>query len=114
MNHVPDDVLVAVNDLGRAVLVDEPTTVDGRLRTDFRVRIDCDGRALDSGTIPVAFRLEHGDSASTLRGHGSFVATIVDGVDARFRGWGIEPPETYAHRETDGGWQVYAGRATLP
>jgi hypothetical protein len=113
MNHVPDDVLAAVDDLGWAVLVDKPTTVDGRLRADFRVRIDCDRRALDAGTVPAAFRLEHGDSASTLQGHGSLVATIVKGVNAQPRGWGVKPPETYAHRETDDGWQVYAGHATL-
>jgi hypothetical protein len=114
VNHVPDDVLDAVDDLGRAILTDDPAALDCRLRSDFRVRIDCDRAALDAGTVAVAFRLERGDPEPTLRGHGSFVTTIVDGVDDRLRAWGIEPPATYAVREADGRWQIYAGRADLP
>ncbi|MBB6646900.1 hypothetical protein H5V44_11495 [Halobellus sp. MBLA0160] len=113
MNHVPDAVLAAIDGLGRAALADEPTTVEQRLRGDFRVRISCDRTALDAGTVPVAFRLEHGTTAPTLRDHGSFVVTIVDGVDSRLRAWGIDPPDAYTHRRTDDEWQVYAGRATL-
>lgn len=114
MNHVPDDVLAAVDDLGRAILTDDPAALDCRLRSDLRVRIDCDRAALDAGTVDVAFRLERGDPEPALRGHGSFVATIVDGVDGRLRAWGIEPPAAYASRGADGEWQVYAGRADLP
>lgn len=114
MNHVPDDVLAAVDGLGRALLTDDPAALDRRLRNDFRVRIDCDRAALDAGTVDVAFRLERGDPEPTLRGHGPFVTTIVDSVDDRLRAWGIEPPATYSFREADGGWQVYAGRAGLP
>lgn len=113
VNHVPDAVLAALDNLGRAALANEPTTVEQRLRSDFRVGISCDRAALDTGTVPVTFRLEHGTTAPTLRDHGSFVGTIVDGVDSRLRAWGIEPPDAYTHRGTDGGWQVYAGRATL-
>ena len=114
MNHVPDPVLAAIDGLGRAILVDDPTTLDQRLRRDFRIRIDCDRTALDAGTASVTFRLEHGTPVPTLRGHGSFVATVVDGVDSRLREWGIEPPDAYTHRSADDGWQIYAGRATLP
>jgi hypothetical protein len=114
VNHVPDPVLAAIDGLGRAILVDDPTTLDQRLRGDFRIRIDCDRTALDAGTASVTFRLEHGTPAPTLRGHGSFVATVVDGVDSRLREWGIEPPDAYTHRSTDDRWQIYAGRAALP
>lgn len=114
MNHVPDDVLAAIDDLGRATLVGDPTALECRLRGDFRVRIDCDRAALDAGTVPVVFRVERGDPAPALRGHGSFVATIVDGIDTRLEAWGIEPPAEYAHQNADGGWQVYTGAAALP
>lgn len=114
MNHVPDDVLAAVDDLGRAVLTDDPAALDCRLRSDFRVRIDCDRAALDAGTVAVAFRLERGDPEPTLRGHGSFVTTIVDGVDDRLRAWGIEPPPVYEHVETTDGTHHYAGTLRLP
>lgn len=113
-NHVPDAALDAIDGLGRSLLEAEPTVVDERLRSDFRVRIDCDRAALDAGEAAVTFRLEHGSPSRTLRGHGSFVETVVDGVDARLRGWGVDPPDAYAHQETDDGWQVYAGAATLP
>lgn len=113
MNHVPDEVLDALDGLGRSILADEPTTVDARLRTDLRVRVDCDRAGLNAGTASVAFRLERGDPAPTLRDHGPFVATIVDGIDSRLRGWGVEPPDAYPYRTADEGWQVYAGSATL-
>jgi len=114
VNHVPDAVLAAIDGFGRSVLNDEPTVVDERLRSDLRVRIDCDRAALTEGHARVAFRLAHGSPAASLRGHGSFVGTIVDGVDSRLRAWGVDPPASYAHGDTDGEWQVYAGRATLP
>jgi hypothetical protein len=114
MNHVPDDALDAIDDLGRALLVGDPKEVDERLRSDLRLRIDCDRAGLPAGTVRVAFRLEHGSPEATLRDHGPFLETIVDGVETRLRVWGIDPPEAYTHRETDGEWQVYAGRTTRP
>lgn len=113
MNHVPDDVLAAIDDLGEGLLVDEPTVVRERLRSDFRVRIDADRAALDDGTATIAFRLEHASAAAELRDHGSYVRTIVDNVDARLREWGLDPPSAYTHRGTDDGWQVYDGTLVL-
>lgn len=113
-NHVPDTVLAAIDDLGRSLLTDEQTVVDKRLRSDLRLRIDCDRAALHTGAVTVTFRLRHGSPPRTLRGHGSFLGTIVDGVESRLRAWGIDPPASYTHRGTDGEWQVYVGRATLP
>jgi hypothetical protein len=114
VNHIPDAVLDAIDDLGRSLLTDEPTVVDERLRSDLQVRIDCDRAALTEGVATVTFRLQHGSPARTLRGHGSFVETIVDGVDSRLRAWGVDPPASYTHRDTDGEWQVYVGRVRLP
>ena len=114
MNHVPDAVLDAIDDLGRSLLTDESTVVDERLRSDLRLRIDCDRTALIEGAATISFRLRHGSPARTLRGHGSFVGTIVDGVESRLRAWGVDPPASYTHRDTEGEWQVYVGRATLP
>ena len=114
MNHVPDAVLDAIDDLGRSLLTDEPTVVDERLRSDLQVRIDCDRAALSEGVATVTFRLQHGSPARTLRGHGPFVETIVDGAESRLRAWGVDPPASYTHRDTDDGWQVYVGRARLP
>jgi hypothetical protein len=114
VNHVPDEVLAAIDGLGEALLLGEPRVVDERLRTDLRVRIGCDEAALDAGEAPVTFRIEHTLSADRLRGHGSYVETIVDNVETRMRGWGIDPPAAYTHRGTEDGWQVYRGRAPLP
>ena len=113
MNHVPDAALAAIDDLGRATLTDDPATVDQRLRRDFRVRIECDRTALDAGRTTVTFGLKRGTPAPTLRVHGSYVATIVDGIDSRLRAWGIEPSK-YSYQDTDDGWHAYAGRAALP
>jgi hypothetical protein len=114
VNHVPDAALAAIDGLGRSLLTDEPTVVDERLRSDLRIRIECYRAALTEGQATVTFRLRHGSPARTLRGHGSFVETIVDGVESRLRAWGVDPPPSYTYRDTDDGWQVYVGRATLP
>lgn len=113
MNHVPNDVLVAIDELGRGLLVDEPGTVDERLRSDLRLRIDCDRTALDDGAATIAFRLEHTSPVERLRDHGPYVCTIVDAIDGRLGEWGIDPPPAYAHRAVEDGWQVYAGTLGL-
>lgn len=113
MNHVPDEVLAAVDDLGRAVLLGDPRTVERRLRSDFRLHIDCGPAAVESGTADVAFRIDHTTHAETLRGHGSYVETIVDNVETRLRAWGLDPPEHYEYRRTEGEWHVYGGPLEL-
>lgn len=109
MNHVPDETLTAIDELGRRVLGDEPTIIDERLRSDLRLRIDCTRAALDAGTAPIAFRLDHTSSVATLRDHGPYVCTVVENVESRLRGWGLEPPAAYTHRATENGWRVYDG-----
>lgn len=114
MNHVPDEVLAAIDDLGERLLLGEPTTVEKQLRDDLRLRVECDETALDAERAPVVFRLEHTTPADTLRGHGSFVETIVENVETQLRTWGVDPPDEYRHHDTEDGWQVYLGQARLP
>ena len=111
MNHVPDDALAAVDAFGEGLLVGETRPVEVRLRSDLRLAIDPDTR---DGTATVAFRIEHGRREERLRGYGSFVGTVVDGVERRLGEWGVRPPEEYAYRDTDDGWHRYAGEAGLP
>lgn len=114
VNHVPDEVLAALDELGEGLLLGDPTVVSERLRSDLWLRVECDRAALEGGTTPVIFRLEHTTATDTLAGHGSFVGTIVDGVESRLRKWGVDPPERYPHHATEDGWQVYRGVARLP
>lgn len=113
MNHVPNDVLAAIDDLCRGLLVDEPTILRERLRSDFRLCIDCDRAALNDGAATITFRLEHTSAAAELRDHSSYACTIADNVESRLREWGIDPPSAYTHRATEDGWQVYDGALSL-
>jgi len=63
--------------------------------------------------LPTLATLTHTQAPPVLRDRGPFVATILDGVDARLRSWGIEPPDAYGHVETAGTTQTYAGTLTL-
>lgn len=112
MNHIPNEVLDALERFGKGVLTGEPPVVHERLRSDLRLRIDGDD-VLESGTARVAFHLDHGRREETLRGYGSFVQTIVDGVDERLREWGVEPPDAYRFEEARAGRLVFAGNARL-
>ncbi len=116
MNHVPDGVLSAIDDLGEGLLVGDARPVAASLRSDLRLRIPVDDAAVQAGHAPVEFHLQHAQGHDELRAHGSFVATVVDGVESRLREWGVEPPERYEHdhdRTEEGTWRVYAGEARL-
>ena len=109
MNHVPDDALAAIDRLGEGLLRGEPRPVRAGLRSDLALRIPCDGAALAAGETTVAFHLGTTAPEGCLRDHGPFVGTVVDGVEARLRDWGLEPPPTYdRHGEVDGRHR-YAG-----
>jgi len=120
-NHVPGEALAAIDELGEGLLVGEPRPVETRLRSDLRLAIPVDDAALRAGETRVEFHLQHAQVHDHLRAHGSFVATVVDGVERRLREWGIDPPERYAYRRdlADGDrpasetWRVYAGEARL-
>lgn len=111
MNHVPDDVLADIDTLGKEFLTGSPPRVEGRLRQDLSVTISPD----ESGeTARIRFETEHTQAPPTLRDRGSFVTTIVDGIDSRLRSWGIEPPEAYEHTGSTGRVHRYEGQLRFP
>lgn len=111
MNHVPDDVLDSIDTFGEQLLVGTPPRVEGRLRQDLSVTIVPD---TDCETARIRYETEHTRAPPVLRDRGSFVATIVDGVDERLRSWGIDPPDAYEHRTTVGTTHHYEGHLQLP
>jgi len=117
MNHVPDDALTAIDALGEGLLVGEARPVDAALRGDLRLLVPVDDDALAAGRTPVEFHLAHVRRHDRLRAHGSFVATVVDGVERRLREWGVDPPDRYVHERDEQGdgrtWRVYVGAARL-
>jgi hypothetical protein len=109
MNHVPDEVVAALDRYGERLLTRTTSRVSGRLRADLRVRID----PPDGQTALCRYEIEHAQTPATIRDYGSFVATVVDGVDARLRSWGVAPPEAYEYTETVEGTHRYEGRLCL-
>jgi len=113
VNHVPDDVLDALDDFGEGLLTGDPPPVRGRLRSDLRVRVRV--RATGDGRTAVCrYGTEHTRAPPTLRARGSHVTTVVDGIDDRLRAWGIDPPEAYEYVETVDGSHRYEGTLRLP
>jgi hypothetical protein len=111
VNHVPDDALAAIDDFGEGILHGDPRPADARLRSDLRVRVAVTDESLRAGEATVAFLLDHSRSAPTVRDHGSFVATVVDGIDGRLVEWGVDPPPAYEYDGDEDGWRRYAGTA---
>jgi hypothetical protein len=110
MTHVPDDVLNSIDRFGQQLLEGSPTPVDGRLRGDLRLTIIPD----DNRQIAtLRYETEHTQAPPTLRERGSFVTTIVDGVDSHLSLWGIVPPDSYEHVDTTGGTHTYSGTLEL-
>ena len=80
------------------------------LSSDLRLVVHATG----DGAAKCRFETEHTQTPPTLRERGSFVTTIVDGVDRRFRAWGIDPPDAYRYTATADGSHRYEGRLDLP
>lgn len=110
MNHVPDEVLEAIDAFGEGLLTGTPPRVDGRLRGDLRVVIRPDG----SGGARCRYEREHTQAPPEIRAYGSFVTTLVDGIDDRLRSWGVDPPEAYAYAGTVEGVHRYDGSLGVP
>lgn len=111
-NHVPDEALAALDAFGRGHLEGSPPPVRERLRSDLRLAIDPPATPGDDAVC--RFLTAHTRRPATLRGRGSYVRTIVDGVDDRLRAWGVEPPAAYEYADTENGVHEYAGRLRLP
>jgi hypothetical protein len=109
VNHVPDAALEAVDAFGEAWLHGDPPPTRAKLREDLRVELWVDG-----GDPRVRFETEHTRAPATLRERGSYVATIVDGLDDRLREWGFGPPAAYEYAGTVDGSHRYEGRLTPP
>jgi hypothetical protein len=112
-NHVPNEALDALDRFGDGLLTGAPPSVGERLRSDLRLRIDGGAAVTETGTTRVAFHFDHARREGSLRDYGSFVCTIVDGVDDRLREWGVEPPATYEFVGVEAGWLVFAGTAQV-
>ena len=110
MNHVPDAVLTALDEFGESLLYGEPDRMSGTLRTDLRVEIVPES----ASSATCRYTTEHTQSPPTLRDRGSFVTTIIDGVDERLQEWGIEPPAAYTLVRTVDGTHHYEGPLRLP
>jgi hypothetical protein len=110
VNHVPDEALAAIDEFGESFLLDAASAVSVRLRRDLKLRVTPTG----DGTAVCRFQTTHRQTPPTVRDRGSFVATVVDGVDDRFRSWGIDPPDAYEYDETVDGVHYYVGTLRLP
>ena len=109
MNHIPDEALAAVDAFGEGLLTGEASAFGARLRSDLRLSVDPAGA--DDGAR-CRYELGHARTKPTLRAYGSFVTTIVDGIDEQFRSWSIEPPAAYEYVETINGVHRYEGTLT--
>ncbi|WP_253738667.1 hypothetical protein [Halohasta salina] len=110
MNHVPDEVLDAIDEFGECLLLGEPQRVHGKLRTDLRVEIVPN----DESTAICRYTTVHTQSPPAIRDRGSFMTTIIDGVDERLKQWGIEPPTAYTYAATVEDTHHYEGTVQLP
>jgi len=110
MNHIPDAVLTSIDEFGEQLLVGEPITVRGKLRTDLRIEIT----PTSETTATCRYETTHTQSPPTLRDRGSFVTTIIDGIDTRLGTWGITPPTAYTYTTTVDGTHQYEGTLQLP
>lgn len=110
MNHVPDEVLESIDEFGNGLLFGDVNPVRGKLRTDLWITITPE----TDSTAVCRYETVHTQSPPTIRDRGSFMTTIIDGVDARLRKWGIEPPVAYEHVETSDDTHHYEGTLRLP
>jgi len=110
MNHIPDEILEAVDEFGEGLLLGDVEPMSGKLKSDLWVEIIPD----TDSTAVCRYKTVHTQSPPTIRDRGSFMATIIDGVDTRLREWGIEPPAAYRYAETVDNTHYYEGALQLP
>jgi len=110
MNHIPDTVLEAIDEFGQQLLLGQPRRLSGKLRTDLRIEIVPDGES----TATCRYKTVHTQSPPAIRDRGSFMTTIIDGIDERLHEWGIEPPAAYGYVATVDAVHHYEGTLQLP
>ncbi len=110
MNHVPDEVLGAIDEFGERLLLGTPKPMRGKLRTDLWVEIIPHTDSMAT----CRYETVHTQSPPTLRDRGSFMTTIVDGIDERLQQWGIEPASAYTYVDTVERTHHYEGTVQLP
>lgn len=109
MNHLPDEALDALDAYGEGLLRGTPPRVSEQLRGDLWLRIE----PPDGQTARCRYETDHTQSPPRLRERGSFVTTIVDGVDSHLRSWGIDPPDAYEYAGTVDDIHRYEGLVGL-
>jgi hypothetical protein len=102
VRHTPEATRAALAELFEARLRGERRTVDERLRSDLRLRVE----PSEDG-LRVAFRLR-GRARRDHLGADAFLATYVRETNEVLRSWGVDPPARYEHAGSDGAWDVYA------
>jgi|AntDeeMinimDraft_5_1070356.scaffolds.fasta_scaffold00736_8 hypothetical protein len=110
MNHIPDEVLGAVDEFGGDLLLGGVEPISEKLKSDLWVEIIPDTES----TAVCRYKTVHTQSPPTIRDRGSFMTTIIDGVDTRLRQWGIEPPAAYTYVGTVDDTHHYEGTLQLP
>jgi len=110
MNHIPDAVLEAVDEFGGSLLLGTPREMSGKLRTDLWIEIIVDSES----TAICRYKTVHTQSPPVLRDRGSFITTIIDGIDERLQEWGIEPPRAYTYATTVDETHHYDGTLQPP
>jgi len=110
MNHVPDEVLGAIDKFGESLLLGNPEPISGKLRTDLRIEIVPD----TDSTATCRYRAVHTQSPPAIRDRGSFMTTVIDGVDEQLEQWGIDPPTAYTYAATVNGTHHYEGTLQWP
>jgi len=89
--YTPDAVLEAIDEFGDSLLVGTPGEMSGKSRTDLRIEIIPDSES----TAICRYKTVHTQSPPVLRDRGSFMTTIIDGIDDQLQEWGIEPSGAY-------------------
>ena len=110
MNHIPDEVLAAVDEFGEGLLLGDVEPISGKLKSDLWVAII----PATESTAVCRYKTVHTQSPPAIRDRGSFMTTIIDGVDTRLREWGIEPPAAYTYAGTVDDTHHYEGTLQLP
>ena len=110
MNHIPDEVLGAIDEFGKRLLLGTPEPTGGKLRTDLWIEIVPDGES----TATCRYETVHTQAPPAIRDRGSFMTTIIDGIDQRLQEWGIDPPAAYTYVDTVDDTHHYEGTIRLP